>query len=135
MSALSNLTASVNSMTTRFPEFANIDPTLIQLALDEALLFMGDWQQPGLVPAQLYLAAHILALNSYAADNGGMDIQSESIGRITLHYRITKTDIDTDLQNTVYGRRYRQYKEMGIKKFQTFGCRSRLFGYNDPWGN
>jgi hypothetical protein len=54
-------------MTTRFPEFANIDPTLIQLALDEALLFMGDWQQPGLVPAQLYLAAHILALNSYAA--------------------------------------------------------------------
>jgi len=128
MSTLSTLTASVNSFMIRFPEFADTDPILIQLALDEALLFMGNWTQPGQIPAQLYLTAHILALNSYAADNDGLDIQSESIGRISLHYRVVNTGIIPELQSTVYGRRFRQFKELGIRKFETLRSPHR------PWG-
>ena len=46
----------------RFPEFAAVSDTLVNLVLAEAIAEAGDhWREDDRKPAQLYLAAHLLA--------------------------------------------------------------------------
>lgn len=116
----------------KFPEFA--DPTnptdaSIELALEEALFFMSSWNGKGSSLAQMYLAAHIMAIAAYAGETGGRDVSAESIGRISIRYKsVGKDTFLGDVQTTVYGRRYQQIQGSNIQMFQVLAQRQRYRG-------
>ena len=133
------LTASGANLKIRFNEFQSSDDAAIEFALEEALLFMSTYSGPARVPMQMYLAAHILAVNAFAADTGGLSIESESIGRISIRYaQMSKTGASQalgDPASTVYGRRYQALQGIGNPKMKALGRSgsSRHWFTNDCW--
>jgi uncharacterized protein DUF4054 len=97
---------NVVSFKAMFPDFAAVDDTLVQIALDSAGQFVGTNWEESQVPATMFLAAHFLSLSSAATgDTSGMAITSESLGRISLSYAnasASGTATDT-LAQTKYG--------------------------------
>lgn len=78
---------NVDGFKAQFPEFADVDDTAVQVALDQAGQFVdsswGDSQTAG----QMYLAAHFMVLGQQPDDTGvGRVVTSESIGRISVSY-------------------------------------------------
>ncbi len=103
------MTISVSSFKMRFPEFEASDDSAIQFALDEASSFVDDtWITNDAVLAQMYLAAHSIAVSEASADVGGRTIVSESIGIISASYGTAQTSSSdgSALKRTSYGERY-----------------------------
>jgi len=125
---------------TRFPEFASVSDTLVEFALEEASLFVQNWNARGMNIAWMYLAAHIVAISSIAADTEGRDIVSETIGRLATTYRSAGANLSLgDLTTTAYGKRYQQIRALSFgPPFRSVRDRfaSRYgygYGYYDGW--
>jgi hypothetical protein len=69
-----------------FPDFADIDDTVVQIALDSASLFVDESWGDSQAAATMYLGAHFLSMASTTSDTSGQIITSESIGRISVSY-------------------------------------------------
>jgi hypothetical protein len=70
-----------------FPEFMSVDDSVVQTALDEAALFIGDdWDPVDAQAATFYLAAHFIAQGQAAAGGTGRVVTSERIGQISVQY-------------------------------------------------
>jgi hypothetical protein len=70
-----------------FPEFMTVDDSVVQTALDEAALFVGDdWAPVDAQAATFYLAAHFIAQGQAAAGGAGRVVTSEHIGQISVQY-------------------------------------------------
>lgn len=77
---------NVISFKTMFPDFADVDDTTVQIALDAASQFVDDsWGESEPI-ASMYLAAHFLSMAAITSDASGRLITSESIGRISVSY-------------------------------------------------
>lgn len=62
---------TVDELKARFPLFANVDDSILQLILDEAVADVGvTWVDKDRTPAVLYLAAHLLATQGFAGATG-----------------------------------------------------------------
>lgn len=109
---------TAQSMKLRFPEFVDIDDSVIEFALAEALLFVNGWTKPQVIPATMYLAAHFLAVDQVSADSDGRDITSETIGRLSTSYRVGQGVGIADLASTSYGKRYIQLRNLTSPSFQ-----------------
>jgi hypothetical protein len=100
---------NVSAFKSMFPEFATVDDTTVQIALDMAGQFVDDsWgDQEG--PGTMWLAAHFMALSasgSGAATGVGRVVSSETIGRISVSYASGNTAAATTpgaLGSTTYG--------------------------------
>ncbi len=69
-----------------FPDFADVDDTTVQIALDAAGFFVdGSWGESQ-AAATMYLAAHFLSMATTTSDTSGQIITSETIGRISVSY-------------------------------------------------
>jgi hypothetical protein len=92
-----------------FPEFAAVDDTTVQIALDMAAQFVDDSWGDQQSAANMWLAAHFMALSqsgSGAATGVGRVVQSETIGRISVSYASGNTAAATTpgaLGSTTYG--------------------------------
>jgi Protein of unknown function (DUF4054) len=75
-----------------FPDFADVDDTLVQIALDAAGRFVDDTWGTSQVAATMFLSAHFLSMASTTSDTSGQIITSESIGRISVSYASAQTD-------------------------------------------
>jgi hypothetical protein len=70
-----------------FPEFMNMDDSVVQTALDEAALFVGEgWSDADTQAATFYLAAHFLSQAQAAAGGAGRLVTSEHIGPISVQF-------------------------------------------------
>lgn len=101
---------NVISFKTQFPEFADIDDTTVQTALDECAQYVdASWGNQEIV-ATMFLAAHFLAVSN--SGGGGAQISSERIGEISVTYAIAAQTGGGGagganmLPNTVYGRQF-----------------------------
>jgi hypothetical protein len=105
----------------RFPEFSDIDDSLVEFAIEEASLFISDRIRRGAVLAHMYLSAHIIAIGDYASLTEGREIASETFGRIHVKYATaSETRAGAalgDLSTTSYGRRYQAIIGIGLKQF------------------
>lgn len=102
---------TASSIKMRFPEFNNVEDSIVEFAIEEARLEVGDnWEETTVGIALIYLVAHYVAASvSRAASGGSGDgvIQSESIGRLSITYASGAATADaTDKDTTAYGRRY-----------------------------
>lgn len=88
-----------------FPDFADVDDTLVQMALDAAAQFVDAAWGDSQVAATMYLAAHFLSMSSTTSDTSGQLISSESIGRISVSYASSAASGGTNgtLGQTSYG--------------------------------
>jgi hypothetical protein len=100
---------NVISFKTQFPEFANVDDTTVQIALDQCELYVDDSWGDQQIPGAMYLAGHFLAVSQSGAVGGQM-ITAERVGEISVNYAVAGTastgDAETMLTNTVYGRQF-----------------------------
>lgn len=70
-----------------FPQFENVDDSVVQTALDEAALFVGeDWPSQDAQAATFYLAGHFIVTAQASAGGEGRPITSEHIGQISVTY-------------------------------------------------
>lgn len=101
---------TVSDITTSFPEFANTDPTLIQIAINDAKLFVSKkcWRDKYLVGWK-YFTAHLLASlpTSGGGGGGGGPIQSEKVGDLSVTYGALAVSTN-DHSTTAYGRIFDQ---------------------------
>lgn len=119
----------------KFPEFASVDDPTIEFAIEEAILVVGQYSKRGRDLAVMWLTAHLLAIGSLAADNGGLFVVHETIGRLSQSYRETAKDVDYGTyRSTAYGQRYLQLMRLGEPAFKVVGPRHhRQWIYSD-WG-
>jgi hypothetical protein len=98
---------NVSAFKAMFPEFADVDDTTVQIALDMAAQFVDDTWESNEGPATMWLAAHFMVLNQSSASTGvGRVVQSETIGRISVSYSTGNTAAATTpgaLGSTTYG--------------------------------
>jgi hypothetical protein len=100
---------NVASFKSMFPEFAGVDDTTVQIALDMAAQFVDDGWGDQENSATMWLAAHFMALSasgSGAATGVGRVVSSETIGRISVSYASGNTAAATTpgaLGSTTYG--------------------------------
>jgi len=128
------MTVSAQVMKIRFPEFLNVQDAGIEFAIEEAALFMSKYTGPGYDLAQMYLAAHILAVNQNTADSGGRDTISETIGRLSETFRGPPTGAAVtvgDLSTTSYGKRYQQIINLNTPRFAV--VHERRHGWPGWW--
>ncbi len=98
------------SFKVRFPEFAAVDDSRIQIFIDEAELDVGPAWGTLIDRGILYLTAHYLTLNErqstsgYASGTVGV-VTSKSIGDVSKSYGTIKQDDleDSYLAQTSYG--------------------------------
>lgn len=112
----------------RFPEFVPVADALIDLVLAEAIPIAGEtWVERDRAPAQMYYAAHLLAIQGYPAraiapgsGSGSIDIvgpmKRRKVGDVEVEYAGTginsgsgsgSATIDESLlASTVYGRQF-----------------------------
>lgn len=109
----------------RFPEFAAVSNTLIQLVLEEAIPMAGtSWLERDRKPAIMYYTAHLLALQGEpqrtAAGAGGAGqsaltgaMKRRTVGDVTVEFAGSGSasgagmgPIDAALSLTPYGRQY-----------------------------
>jgi hypothetical protein len=70
-----------------FPQFEDVDDGVVQTALDEAALFVGDdWSSQEAQAATFYLAAHFLTTAQATSGTEGRLVTSEHIGQISVSY-------------------------------------------------
>jgi hypothetical protein len=75
-----------------FQEFMAVDDSVVQTALDEAALFIGDdWDPVDAQAATFYLAAHFVAQGQASAGGSGRLVTSEHIGQISVQYAAAST--------------------------------------------
>jgi hypothetical protein len=93
-----------------FPQFESVDDSVVQTALDEAALFVGDdWAASDAQAATFYLAAHFLTVAQASSSSGGDGrlITSESIGQISVSYAAAASSSSStsypSLSNSSYG--------------------------------
>lgn len=116
---------TVSDITTSFPEFANTDPALIQIAINDAKLFVNKkvWGPKYLVGWK-YFTAHLLASTptSGGGGGGGGPIQSEKVGDLSVTYGSLSVSTQ-DHSTTAYGRIFDQLMRTLLKTmiFNT-GC-------------
>jgi hypothetical protein len=108
---MTELTPTATSIKLRFPEFASVDDLVIEFAIEEALVEIGEDWTTGYNVAINYLTAHFIAsavAASASGGSGGEDIASESIGRLSITYaKDTASSASADDKtSTSYGRRY-----------------------------
>jgi hypothetical protein len=103
---------TATSIKMRFPEFAEIDDSVIEFAIEEARLEVGDnWLEATASIALAYLVAHYVAASrdrvDEAAGSSG-DVASESFGRFSITYakNSASTASSTDKESSPYGLRY-----------------------------
>ena len=104
-------TPTAVSMRLKFPEFVDVPDAQIEFALEEAALGVStDWYARDVNLAQMYLAAHLIAVGLAASETlGGADrVQSETIGRMSVTYRAGGGSTATagDYSSSTYGERY-----------------------------
>ena len=103
------------SMKLKFPEFADVSDMTIEFAIEEAAMSFTDdnWTTGGDI-AIMYSAAHLIAsgqaaANSFEGGSGG-EIESESIGRLSISYKsnpaANSSATPDDYSSSSYGRRY-----------------------------
>jgi len=102
---------NVISFKTQFPEFANVDDTTIQIALDECEQYVDESWGDQQIPATMFLAAHLLAVAQQGSTTGGQVITSERIGQISVSYAASASAGgagagESMLTNTIYGRQF-----------------------------
>jgi hypothetical protein len=98
----------------RFKEFADVDDTIVEYAIEEARLEVNDTWTANYNLAIVYLVAHYVSASVAAATNagagGGGSIASESIGRLSISYSqpnaANANAVPDDKTSTSYGRRY-----------------------------
>jgi hypothetical protein len=91
-----------------FPQFEDVDDSVVQTALDEAALFVGeDWPPKEAQAATFYLAAHFLASAQAASAASGRVVTAETIGQISVTYAAAGTSGSStaypSLSTTNYG--------------------------------
>ncbi len=100
---------NVSAFKAMFPEFASVDDTTVQIALDMASQFVDESWGAQQGPATMWLAAHFMALSqsgSGAATGVGRVVSSETIGRISVSYASGNTAAATTpgaLGSTTFG--------------------------------
>jgi hypothetical protein len=82
----SSVQPNVIAFKSMFPEFADTDDTLIQIALDQAGQFVDDTWGDSESDAIMYLAAHFIATAQMTSESGGRLITAERIGQISVNY-------------------------------------------------
>ena len=110
--------ATVADFTSRFPEFADVDPATIQLYLDDAALIMKDpakWLSFYDV-AQLYRAAHFLAVAQHTAAGDVTPlapIAHQEVDDVVIKQAFCSVDPNYDeLYSTAYGKRFAFYRKI-----------------------
>ncbi len=102
---------TVQDITTRFPEFASLDPARIQSAINEAgrshnAIEWGPKSDDGLA----YFTAHLLAKfgpdSGACSEDGPGPVTSEREGQVAVSYAISSKSKESDLGSTKYGRYY-----------------------------
>jgi Protein of unknown function (DUF4054) len=122
------MTVSSQAIKLKFPEFTDVDDAAVQFAVEEAAFFVGAVSIPkGGDLAQMYLAAHLIAMGRLSAGTDGLAISSETIGRISIGYRTSGAQAGAigDLQTTTYGKRYLQILMMNQKSFHVIRTRDQ----------
>lgn len=108
--------ATLADFRAKFLEFAKVDDSVVQGALDEAAIFIGS-NLPAASNydlAHMYLAAHFLAVSKASASAAGREVISETIGRLSRTFaRSTNAGTIGDLKTTFYGARYLALKNLG----------------------
>lgn len=100
---------NVSAFKAMFPEFAGVDDTTVQIALDMASQFVDESWDNEQGPATMWLAAHFMSLSqsgSGAATGVGRVVSSETIGRISVSYASGNTAAATTsgaLGSSTYG--------------------------------
>lgn len=103
---------TAQSIKMRFAEFADVEDSVVEFAIEEASLEVSDSWTIRYNLALVYLVAHYVACGIAASTSGGSgdegDIASESIGRFSISYAKSAFDGAThaDKDSTSYGRRY-----------------------------
>ena len=97
----------------RFPEFASINDTLVQMMLDEAYLLISDNKYQDTMV--LYWTAHNLVIQqnqSSGNSSPSITIASEAVGNVNTSYAnptIDNTSVSFYM-STSYGQKYLEYK-------------------------
>jgi len=118
---------TVQTFRMRFPEFPEVTypNEIVGFALEEAALIMGNWpSDKGRAPAMLYLAAHILSVNTQASTTGGLTLRHETLGRISQSFAdVTGSGQNQmeDLSSTSYGKRYQRLQQKVVGPFAVIG--------------
>jgi len=105
---------TATSIKLRFPEFRDVDDSVVEFAIEEARLGVSSGWSVGYNVALAYLAAHYVASAVAASESGGTGsdgaIASESIGRMSISYRqgVNANAAQDDLTSTSYGRKYQE---------------------------
>lgn len=98
---------TVKSIKTRFPEFADTDDSVVEFAIEEAMLEIGTNWTTAYNIAVVYLTAHFIASAVAQSEAGsGGDIASESFGRISISYAQGSVATQSDKSTSSYGERY-----------------------------
>ena len=108
---------TATSMKLRFSEFADVDDAVIEFAIEEARLGVGDNWTKGYNVAIVYLAAHyVAAAVATSSGGGGGEIASESIGRMSISYKTSgnANAVEDDTSTSSYGRRYEELRDMNF---------------------
>lgn len=109
----------------RFPEFAGVANARIDAVLAETSSFVDHmWFETDVVPAKLYLAAHILASEGALVSGGHGDgtkgpIQSVSVGDSSVSFGAAGAGViaagqSLGLTNTSYGMRFMALRKRNV---------------------
>lgn len=83
---------NVAAFKTMFPSMADVDDTMVQIALDQAGLYIDDtWIASDIAEATFYLAGHFLTAAQATSESGGRLVTSERIGQISVTYAAAAT--------------------------------------------
>lgn len=77
---------NVAAFKTMFPEFSDMDDTLVAIALEHAGQFVDETWGGSQADAVMYLAGHFTAAAHATADTDGRVVSSETIGRMSISY-------------------------------------------------
>ena len=110
--------ATVSEFQDRFPEFASVADTRVQMFLDDASLLMGtDGKWLGYFDvAQVYYAAHLLTIGLYteAGDSGPISpTKRQEVDDVVIENAISsiKPSME-DVYSTSYGKRFANYRRI-----------------------
>lgn len=108
---------TVSDITTSFPEFAAYDPALIQIAIDDAALFVNSkvWG-PKYNTGWKYFTAHLLKSSPTSTGAGGAvgPVTAERVGDLSTSYGQLSIS-SQDHSSTSYGRIFDQLMRTLLK--------------------
>lgn len=124
------MTVTTTSMKLKFLEFADIDDSIIEFAIEEASYSGGGNWTRGYDIAVMYLSAHLIsaglaskiAIDTMLGSSDGL-ISKETIGRMSIAYKVDDpaaaaasnagATVD-DFESSSYGRRYLEMRDMNF---------------------